>query len=44
MKKDERATQPREEQPRQERAPRKRFTEPTLERHERLPEVTGFSF
>jgi hypothetical protein len=25
-------------------APKRRFVEPKIERHERLPEVTGFSF
>jgi hypothetical protein len=25
-------------------APKRRFVEPKLERHERLPEITGFSF
>lgn len=26
------------------KAPKKTFVEPKLERHEKLPEVTGFSF
>lgn len=28
----------------EQKAPKKAFVEPKLEKHERLPEITGFSF